>query len=92
MSNESKAARLSRLADDIGYALGAGEMPENLLREFRFLWGTTPNSEKDGLALNLRDIETLVKDLRREMAIASGASKYQRVPVTTGRVNYGTDG
>ena len=87
MSNESKAARLSRLADEIGYALGVGDLPENLLREFRFLWGTTPNSEKDGLSLNLRDIETLVKDLRREMAIASGATKSQRVPVTTGRVS-----
>lgn len=76
--------RLARLADEIGYALGRGEFPENQLREFRFLWLTTPHQEKDGLSFTLRDIETLVKDLRREGTASAGGGELQRFPITYG--------
>ncbi len=82
---ETKAERLSQLCDEIGYALGRGEMPENQLREFRFLWRTTPDREKDGLSYTLKDIEELVKNLRNEMALTNGANKLQRRPVVFGR-------
>lgn len=73
--------RLNRLRDEIGYALGRGELPEDKLREFRFLWRTTPDSEKEGLSFNLQDIETMVKDLRREQGLANGAGKVKRIPI-----------
>lgn len=85
--SDSKAARLGKLADEIGYALGRGEFPENELRDFRFLWKTTPNQEKDGLSLTLGDIEELVKDLRREKSITAGSGAIRRIPVTTGRTS-----
>ncbi len=85
----TKAARLSTLADEIGYALGRGEFPENELREFRFLWLTTPNQDKDGLSMTLRDIELMVKDLRREVTINAGAGKLKKFPVKRERNTYG---
>ena len=78
--SDSKAARLSKLCDEIGYALGRGEFPENQLLEFRFLWRTTPNHEKEGMSFTLQDIEAMVKDLRREKAIQTSGF-LQRVPV-----------
>ncbi|RQV98631.1 hypothetical protein EH220_02990 [bacterium] len=81
MSRESKAERLSRLADEIGYALGRGEFPENTIREFRFLWKTTPDQEKDGLSYTLQDIEKMIKDMRCEIAIQAGAGKLKCIPV-----------
>ncbi len=78
--SDSKAARLSKLADEIGYALGDGEFPEDKFREFRFLWKTTPDTEKDGLSYSLRDIEEMFKDMRQESATSSAAF-LQRVPV-----------
>ena len=78
--SDSKAVRLSTLADEIGYALGRGEFPEDKFREFRFLWKTTPDTEKDGLSYSLKDIEEMFKDMRLESA-NSGVGFLQRVPV-----------
>jgi len=77
----SKAERLSVLADDIGYALGRGEFPENQIREFRWLWRTTPDQEKDGLTLTLKDLEEMVKSMRREQSLLAGAGKLKVLPV-----------
>lgn len=79
MAEDSAAARLKNLRDEIGYALGRGELPEGQLREFRFLWRTTPDQEKDGLNFTLQDIEQLVKDLRAELSPRGG--KVQRIPI-----------
>jgi len=87
MSDEPKAKRLSRLADDIGYALGRGEYPENDIRQYRWLWRTTPDQEKDGLSLTLQNIEEMVADMRREQAVIAGAGKIRRTPITTGRID-----
>lgn len=76
---DSAAARLAQLRDEIGYALGRGELPEGQLREFRFLWKTTPDQEKDQFGWTLKDIEDLVKDLRRELTPRGG--KVQRIPI-----------
>lgn len=73
---------MSDLAEQIEFALGRGEFPENELRQFRFLWVTTPDQEKDGFSVTLKGIEEMVADMRREMAISSGASKLRRVPTS----------
>jgi len=79
MAEETAAARLAGLRDQIGYALGRGELPNDQLREFRFLWLTTPDTEKEGLSFTLKDIEMLVKDLRRELTTDAG--KVRRIPI-----------
>ena len=79
--SETKAKRLTRLADEIGYALGRGEFPENQLREFRFLWRTTPDQEREGLTITLKDLEEMVKSMRREQAILTGAGKVKTYQV-----------
>lgn len=79
MAEETKAARLARIGDEIGYALGRGEFPEDQIREFRFLWRITPDQEKDGMQYTLKDIEALVKELRRELT--TGGGKVRRIPI-----------
>lgn len=73
--------RMQALRVEIAAALRNGQYPDDLLREFRFLWATTPNQEKDGLGYTLRDIEQMVKDFRREAAINAGAGKMRYAPI-----------
>ena len=77
--------KLELLRQQIAAALGRGEFPENDLREFRFLWKTTPDSEREGYSFTLKDLEEMVQRLRKETALASGAGKIQRIPVTHAR-------
>lgn len=81
MANAPKAERISRLCDEIGYALGRGEFPEDMIREFRWLWRTTPDQEKEGFSLTLKDLESMIKEMRRERLIGTGV---KRVPVVFG--------
>lgn len=74
----SAAERLTELRSEIATDLGNGSVPENRLREFRFLWLTTPNQEKDGLGFTLREIEDFVSSVRREVSITNGANKIRR--------------
>lgn len=79
-TSDERFARVEALVTEIGAALGRGEFPEHPLAEFRFLWQTIPDQEKDGLSYSLKEIEEVVKSLRREQ----GSQKVRRIPVTTG--------
>jgi hypothetical protein len=79
MASDSAAARLAQLRDEIGYALRDGTLPEGQLREFRWLWRTTPDQEKENLQFTLKEIEELVKTFRRELT--PNAGKVQRIPI-----------
>lgn len=84
MHDTNAANRLARLRDEIGYALSAGEFPEGKISEFRWLWRTTPDTEKDGLSFTLKDLEAMVRDMRRERQIGVGI---QRIPITHKRID-----
>ena len=83
MNEATPAQRLARLRDEIGYALGVGDFPEGKISEFRWLWRTTPDMEKDGLSFSLQDLEAMVRDMRRERQIGKGI---QRIPITHKRI------
>lgn len=83
---ETKAERVSRLSDEIGYALERGVIEENKLAALRFWWDQIPDTEKDGLSMAFKSIESMVRNLRIENSVAAGAGKMRRVKVTTGRV------
>lgn len=85
MALETKAERLSRLIDDVVVELGNGVLDEGKIRQIRFLWKTTPDREKDGLTVTLKDLEPLIKDLRRELT--PGAGKVKRIPIEYGSAN-----
>lgn len=87
MAVETKAERLSRLVDEVVNDIGNGTLNEAKWQRLRVLWRLTPDREKDGLSVTLKDIEQLVRDLRRELSATGG--KVQRVPVE--HVNPNTD-
>lgn len=82
---------LQLLQQEIANALGSGEFPEEKLRRFRWLWRTTPDSEKDGLSYTLKDIEEMVAAMRREFAIQAGAGKVRYLPIQHRRPGCGSE-
>ena len=44
-------------------------------------WTNPVHYYGDGLSYTLQDIETMVRDMRREISILAGAGKLKRIPV-----------
>jgi hypothetical protein len=82
MADETKAQRMSRLCDEIGFDLGNGTIDANKAREFRWLLLTTPDQEFEGGAIRFKQVDAELRRLEQELSSTTGV--YRRIPVTTG--------
>ena len=78
---DSPAQRLAHLRMEIVYALERGEYPSDQVDAFRFLWRTTPDSERNGLGFTLKDLEEMVENLRLRSLLRQGAGKLRSVSI-----------
>lgn len=76
------AARLEKLRNEAVYAAESGNYETALqkLNAASIVFDTTPNGEKDGVRLEFRRIEELIKRFEKLAAKQKGFGKVRRLP------------
>ena len=81
----SNAARMADLRTLIANALEVGPVPDTYLNAFEFLWQTTPDSERENLAVEYKNIYEEIDRIRARQSRTTSANNsrplIQNVPL-----------